>query len=206
MLRDYLPEAKDKGQTSWGQVYSLYCCCCYSVAQSCPTFCDPTDCSTPGLPVPHHLLEFSQVHVHCISDAVQLSHLLMPSSPALNLSHHQGLFQWVICSHQMTKMSSSNECSGLISIKIDWFDILAIQGTFRSLLQLHSSKASILLHSAFFKVQLSQLYTTTGKTIALTIWNFVGRVMSLVCYSSWVTKSQTRLSDWTTTAALYARN
>ena len=80
---------------------SSYCC---SVAQSCPTLCNPMDCSMPGFVVPHHLPEFAQVHVHCIKDAIQPSHPLMPSSPsALNLSQHQRLFQWVSCLHQMTK-------------------------------------------------------------------------------------------------------
>ena len=103
---------------------SSWCC---SVAQSCPTLRDPMDCSTPDLPVPHHLPEFAQVHVHCISDAVQPSHPLMPSSPsALNLSHHRGLFQRGFYSHQMTKIpelsfsiSPSSEYSSLISLKID---------------------------------------------------------------------------------------
>ena len=114
---------------------------CSSVAQSCSTLCDPMDCSLLGLLVPHHLLEFAQVHVHCIFDAIQPSHPLMPSSPAaLNLSQHQGLFQWVVCLHQMVKywnfsfsISPSSEYSGLISLKIDWFDLLAVQGTLRSL-------------------------------------------------------------------------
>ena len=105
--------------------YSLCCCC--SVAQSCPTLCDPMDCSMPGFFVPHHRLEFAQVHVHCIDDAIQLSLPLIPSSPsALNLSWNQGLFQWVLCSHQITKIlelhvsiSPSSEYSGLISLKID---------------------------------------------------------------------------------------
>ena len=119
--------------------------------------CDPMDCSMLGLPVPHHHLEFAQVHVHWISDVVQPSHPLMPSSPsALNLSQHQGLPQWVVWPiYWSFRISPSSEYSGLISIKIDWFDLLAVQGTFRSLLQHHSSKASILWHSAFFKVQLS---------------------------------------------------
>ena len=77
-------------------------------------------------------------------------------------------------------ISSSNECSGLISFRMDWLDLLAVQGTLKSLLQHHSSKASILQHSAFFIVQLSYPYMTTGKTIALTRWTFVGRVMSLL--------------------------
>ena len=78
------------------------------------------------------------------------------------------------------RIGASNECSGLISSRIDWFDLLAVQGTLKSLLQYHSSKASILLWSAFFMVQLSHLYVTTGKTIALTRWTFVGEVMSLL--------------------------
>ena len=102
-------------------------------------------------------------------------------SPAFCLSQHQGLFQWVGSSHQVTpfwscSISPSNEYSGLISFRIDWLDLLAVQGTFKSLLQHHSSKASILWCSAFFIVQLSH----TGKTIALTRWAFVGKVMSLL--------------------------
>ena len=84
-------------------LHHLNCGCC-SVAQSCLILCNPMDCSMPGLPVPHHFPEFAQVHVHCIGDAVQPSHPLMPSSSALDLSQHQGLFQWVICSNQMTKI------------------------------------------------------------------------------------------------------
>ena len=126
--------------------FIIYCRCC-SVTQSCPTLCDPTDCSTPGLTVPHHLPKFAQVHVHCISDAIQPSQPLTSfSSSALNLSQHQGLFQWVSCSHQMTKIQefqvqhqAFQEYSGLIFLKIDWFDLLAIKGTLRSLLQHHSS-------------------------------------------------------------------
>ena len=143
----------------------MYCCCCL-VAQFCLTLCDLMDCSTPGLSVPHHLPKFAQVHVHCIGDAIQSSHPLTPSSPfALNLPQHQGLFQWVGCSHQMTKIlelqlqHQSFHYLGLISLKTDWSDLPAVQGTFRSL-QHHSSKASILWHSAFFMVQLLQLYVT----------------------------------------------
>ena len=85
-------------------IVNWFCCCC-SAAQSCQTVCDPMDCSKPGLSVPHHLLKFAKVRVHCIGDSVQLSHPLMPSSSsALSLSQHQGLFQWVSCSHQMTKI------------------------------------------------------------------------------------------------------
>ena len=93
-----------------------YCWCC-SVAQLCPTLCNPMDCSTPGLPVPHHLPEFVQVHVHCISDAVQPSHPLTPSSPsALDLSQHWELFQWVICAHQMTSIDQNTRASALASV------------------------------------------------------------------------------------------
>ena len=106
---------------------TFYCCCL--VAKSRPTLCNPTDCSTAGLPAPHHLSEVAQVHVHWISDAIQPSHPLMPSS-SLNLSQHQGLFQWISSSHQVAKILEfsiipSNEYSGLISFRIDWFDLLA---------------------------------------------------------------------------------
>ena len=114
----------------------------------CPTLCSPMDCSTPGFPVLHHLLEFAQTHVYWVGDAIQPSHpLLSPFPPALNLSQHQGLFQWVNSSRQVSfsfNISPCNECSGLISFRMDWLDLLAVQGTLKSLLQHHSSKASIL--------------------------------------------------------------
>ena len=127
-----------------------------------------------------------QIHVHCISDAVQLSHPLISSSPSLlNLPQHQGLFcESSLCirwpKYWRFSISPSSEYSGLISIKIDSLDPLAIEGAFRSFLQQHCSKASIILHSAFFTVQISKPYVITGKTIALTVWMFVGRVMSLL--------------------------
>ena len=147
-----------------------------SVAQSCPALCDPTDCSTPDLPVHHQLPEPIQTHVYRVADAIQSFHpLLFPSPPALNLSQHQGLFKWICSSHQVAtvwsfsfSISPSIEDSGLISFRMDWLDHLAVQGTLKSLLQHHSSKASVLQHSAFFIVQLSHPYMTTGKTIALT--------------------------------------
>jgi len=163
--------------------------CCYSVAKLCLTLCDPMDCSMPGFPVLYYLLEFAQTHVHWVSDAIQSSHpLSSPSPPAFNLSQHQGLFQWISSSHFRWpkywsfsfSISTSNEYSGLISFRIDWFDLLAVQQTLKSLLQHHSSKVSILWHSAFFMVQLSHPYITTGKTIALTIWTFVSKVMSIL--------------------------
>ena len=159
-----------------------------SVAQLCLTLCHSMDCSKPGFPVHHQLLESFQTHVHWVSDAIQSSHPLLSSSPlAFNLSQHQGLFKWVSSSHEGAKnwsfsfsLSSSNEYSALISFRIDWLDLFAVQGTLKSLLQHHSSRASILRCSAFFILQLSQPCMTTGKTIALTRWTFVGKVMSLL--------------------------
>ena len=129
------------------------------------------DCSMPDLPVHHQLQEFTQTHVHWGGDAIQPSHpLLSPSPPALNLSQHQGLFKWVSSSHKVARVSASasSEYSGLVSFKMDWLDLLAVQGTLKSLLQHHTSKASILQCSAFFMVQLSHPYMTTGKTIPMT--------------------------------------
>ena len=144
--------------------------------------------STPGLPVHHQLPEFTQTHVHWVGDVIQPSHpLLSPSPPAPNPSQHQGVFQWVNSSHEVAKVlefqfqhQSFQWTSGLVSFRIDWLDLLAVQGTLKSLFQHHSSKASILRHSAFFTVQLSHPYMTTGETIALTRQTFVGKVMSLL--------------------------
>ena len=139
------------------------------------------DCSSPLLPVHHQLLEFTQTHVHWVGDGIQLSHLLLsPSPPTLNLSQHQSLFKWVCSLHQVAKILEfqlqHQSYSGLISFRMDWLDLLAVQGTLKNLLQHHSSKALILWHSAFFIVQLSHPYITT----ALTRWTFVGKVMSLL--------------------------
>ena len=143
------------------------------------------DSSTPGLHV-HHQFPVTQTYVHWGSDAIQPSHpLLFPSPPALNLSQHQGLFQWVTPAHQVAKVSefqlqhrSSKEYSGLISFRMDWLDLLAVQGALKSLLQHHSSEASILQCSVFFMIQLSHPYMTE-KAMALTIQTFVGKEMSL---------------------------
>ena len=165
-----------------------------SVVQSCLTLCDPMNSSMPGLPVHHQLSESTQTHVHWVGDAIQPSHpLLSPSPPAFNLAQHQDLFKWVSSSHQVAKVFSwvlmlsfsfnikpSNKYPGLLSFRMDWLDLLAVQGTLKSLFQHHSSKASILQRSAFFIVQLSQPYMTTGKTIALTRRTFVGKVTSLL--------------------------
>ena len=123
-----------------------------SVSQLCPTLCDPMDCSTPGFSVHHQLPGFAQTHVHWVGDTIQPSHPLpSPSPPTFNLSQHQGLFKWVSSLQQLAKIlelqlqvSPSNEYSGLISFRIDWFDPLIVQGTLKSLLQHHNSKAWIL--------------------------------------------------------------
>ena len=146
------------------------------------------DCSTPGFPVHHQLRELTQTHVHWVGGTIQSSHpLSSPSLPAFNLSQHQGLFKWVSSSHQCPKygsfsfsISPSSEYSGLSSFRMDWLDLLALQGTLKSLLQHHSSKASILRYLPLFTVHLSHLYMTTGKTIALTRWTFVSKGMSLL--------------------------
>ena len=159
-----------------------------AVSRSYLTLCDPMDCSTPGFPVHHQLLELAQTQVCQVSDAIQPSHpLSSPSSPVFNLSQHQGLsnesalcMRWPKYWSFSFNISPSNEHPGLISFKMDWFDLLAVQGTLKSLLQHHNSKASILWRPAFFMVQLSHLYMTTGKTIALTRRTFVGKVMSLL--------------------------
>ena len=146
------------------------------------------DCSMPGLPVPHHLSKIAQVHV--IASVMPSNHLilwcpllLLPSIiPSVrNFSNKSTVcIRWPKYWSFSFSISPSNEYSGWISLKIDWFNLLAVQRTLRSLLQHHSSKASILWHFAFFTVHLSQPYMTTGRTIALTIRMFVGRVMSLL--------------------------
>ena len=146
-----------------------------SVSQSCPTLWDPMYCSLPGLPVHHQLPDFTQTHVHWVGDAIQPSHpLSSPSPPAPNPSEHQSLFQWVNSSPRWPKywsfsfsISPSKEIPGLISFRMDWLNRLEVQGTLKSLLQHHSSKASILWRSAFFTVQLSHPYITTGKNHSL---------------------------------------
>ena len=136
-----------------------------------------------------HAREFVQIHIHRVCDAIQLSYSLSsPFPPAFSLSQHQGLFQWVSSLYQVAKVLEfqlfsirpSNEFSGMISFRIDWLYLLAVQGTLKSLLQHHSSKLSIRWCSAFFIVQLSYPYMTTGKTIALTRRTSVGKVMSLL--------------------------
>ena len=167
-----------------------------SFTQSCPTLCDPVDHSTPGLLVYHQLLEFTQTHVHRVDDAIQpslLCHpllLLPPNPPSIKVFSNESTLpmRWPKYWSFSFSISPSNEHPGLISFRMDWLDLLAVQGTLKSLLQHHSSKASILLCSAFFIVQLSHPYMTTGKNITLTRWTFVGKVMFLLfsMLSSWV--------------------
>ena len=158
-----------------------------SVAQSCLTLCNIVNRSSPGLPVHHQLPEFTETHVHGVSDAIQPSHpLLSPSPLAPNPSQHQSLFHESTLHMRWPKYWSfsfsiipSKEIPGLI-FRMDWLDLVAVQGTLKSLLQHYSSKASIFRHSASFSDQLSHPYMTTGKSIALTRWTFVGRVISLL--------------------------
>ena len=146
------------------------------------------DCSMPGLPVLHYLLELAQTHVHWVGDAIQPSHPLSPLLllplifPGIRVFSNESalLIRWPKYWSFSFSISPSNEYSVLISFRIDWVDVFAVPGTLKSLLQHHSSKASILQYSAFFTVQLSHPYMTTGKTIGLTGRTFVGKVMSLL--------------------------
>ena len=145
------------------------------------------DCDMPGFPVHHQLPELAQIHVHWVGDAIQSSHhlspLLLPSIfPSIRVFSNESVLciRWPKYWSFSFSISPSNEHPGLISSRMDWLDLLAVQGTLKSFLQHHSSKASILRCSAFFIVQLSHLYMTTGKTIALTIQTFVSKVMSLL--------------------------
>ena len=147
-----------------------------SVAQQCLTLCDPMNRSTPGLPIHHQLPEFTQTHVHRVGDAIQPSHplsrLLLPSiPPSIRVFSNESTLRmrWPEYWTFSFSIIPSKEIPGLISLRMDWLDLLAVQGTLKSLVQHHSSKASILRRSAFFTVQLLHPYMTTGKTIALTI-------------------------------------
>ena len=142
-----------------------------SVAQSCPTLWDPMGCSMPGFSVHHQLLELAQIHVHKL--VMPFNHLilghpfLLPPSifPSIRVFSNEAVLhiRWPNYWNFSFSISPFNEYLGLISVRIDWLDLLAVQGTLESLLQHHSSKASILRHSAFFTAQLSHPYMTTGK-------------------------------------------
>ena len=147
----------------------------------------PHDYSTPGFPVHHQLPELAQIHVHRIGDGVMMpsSHLILccpllvlPSIfPSIRVFSNQSVFHIRWAKYRSFSINPSNIHSGLISFRMDWFDLLAVQGTLKSLLQHHSAKALILRRSAFFMVQLWHPYMTIGKTIALTRWTFVSKVM-----------------------------
>ena len=172
----------------WLTVFHKVGICYCSVAKSCPTLCDLMDCSTPGFPVFYYLPQSAQTHVHWVDDSTQPSHPLSPLflQPSIFTSIRVFSNESVLCIRSPKywsfcfSISPSNEYSGLTFFKIDWFDLFALQGTLKGLLQHHSSKASFLPCSAFFMVQLSHPYKTTGKTIALTIQTFVGKVTFLL--------------------------
>ena len=155
-----------------------------SVTQLCPTL---RPHGLPGFPVRHQLPELTQTHVHWVSDTIQPSHALLPCLllllpsvfPSISVFSNDSALCIRWPKYWSFSISPSNEYSGLISFRMDWFDLLAVQGTLKSLLQHHNSKASILLCSAFFIVQLSHPYMTNAKTIALTRQTFVGKVMLL---------------------------
>ena len=146
------------------------------------------DCSTPGFPVHHQFLKLAQTHVHWVGDAFQPSQpLLSPSPPALNLSRHQGLFQWISSLHQVTKLQSGVAVSGsVLPVNIqDWFPLgwtalISLQSKGLSRVFSNTTVQSILQHSAFFMVQLSHPYMTIGKTIALPRQTFVSKVISIL--------------------------
>ena len=162
---------------------------CCSVAQLCLPLCNPMDCSMPGFPVFYHLPELAQTHVHWVGDTIHPSHpLSSPFPPTFNLSQYQVFSNESVLRIRWPKnwsfsfsISPSNEYSGLISFRMDWLDLPAFQGTLRSLLQHHSSKASILWHSDFFIVQLSHPYMTNGQTIALTKKMFLKYALNTGC-------------------------
>ena len=160
----------------------IYCC---PVAKLCLTLCNPMNCKTTGFPVLHFLPEFAQTHVHWFGDAIETSRpLLPPSLLVLNLSQHRVLsselahcIKWP--KYWNVSISTFNDYSGLLFFRIGWFDLLAVRGTLKCLVQHQNSVTSILKHSAFLILQISHLYVT-GKTIALTIWTFVSKVICLL--------------------------
>ena len=159
-----------------------------SVGQSCLTLCDLMNRSTPGLPVVHQLLQFTQTHVHRVSDALQPSPPRSfpspptPIPPSIKVFSNESTLRmrWPKYWSFSFSIISSKEITGLISFRMDWLDLLAVQGILKRLLQHRNSKASILQHSAFFTVQFSHPFMATGKTITLTRRTLVGRVMSLL--------------------------
>ena len=168
----------------------IYFCCCCSVTKSSLTLCDPKGCSMPGFPVLYCFLLPESAQFQSIESVVLSNHLilccpllLLPSIfPSIRVFSSESVLciRWPKHWSFSVSISPSSEYSGLISFRIDWSDLLVVQGTLKSLIQHHNSKASILWHSAFFMVQLSHLYMNAGKTIALAIWTFVSKVMPLL--------------------------
>ena len=160
----------------------------FSSVQSCAPLCNPMDCSMPGLPLHNQLLELAQFM--SIESVMPSKHLILCHPLHLPPSIFSSIrvfsselvlhIRWRKYWRFSFSISPSNEYSGLISFRMDWLDLLAVQGTLKSLLQHHSSKASVLLHSTFFMVQLSHPYKTAGKTIALTRWTLVSKVIFLL--------------------------
>ena len=160
-----------------------------SVAQSCLNLCDPVDCSMSNLSVLYHLwslLKLTSIELVMPSNHLILCRPLLLSQssifPSIRVFSSESVLhiRWLMYWTFSFSIGPSHEYSGLISFRMDWLDLLAVQGTLKSLLQHHSSKTSILWCSAFFIVQLSHPYTITGTTIALTRWTFVGKVISLL--------------------------
>ena len=156
-----------------------------SVTQSCLTLCNPMDCSTPGLPVYHRVYSNScplswWCHLTISFSGVPFFSCLQSFTASGSFQMNQLRISWPKYWSFSFNISPSNEYSGLISFRMNWLDLFAVQGTLKSLLQHHSSKASILWCSAFFMAQVSHPYMTTGKTIALTRWTFVGKVICLL--------------------------
>ena len=179
-----------------------------SVTQTCPTLCDLMDFCMPGFPVLHHILELARIHVHWVGDAsnhlvLYCPLLLLPSIfPIVRVFSNETLhLRWPKYWSFSFSISPSNEYSGWISFRIDWFDLLAVRGTLKSLLQYHSSKASIFRCSSFY-VQFSHPYMTTGKTTPLTRWTFVRKVMPLLFnmlsrfVMAFLPKSKRLLTSW----------
>ena len=167
---------------------TVCCCCCCSPAKLCSTPCNPENCSAPGSSVLHDLLSF--LKLMSMESMMPSNHpilccpvLLLPSIfPSIMVFSNESdlCSRWPKYWSFSFSISDSNEYSGLISFRIDWLDLLLVQGTLKGLLQHHSLKASVLQHSAFFMVQLSHLHMTTGKTLPLTTWTFVVKVISLL--------------------------
>ena len=182
---------------------------CCLITQSRPILCDPMDCSTPGFPVLHHPLEFAQTQVieswmpgnHLILCHPHLLSSIFPSKRVISneLALHIRWF-WSFS----FSISPSSEYSGLLSFRMEWLDLLAVQGALKNFLQYHSSKASILGHSAFFMVQLSHPYMTTGKTIPLTIRTLVSLFLLFNMISRFVISSKEQTSfNFTATVTVH---